>query len=269
MRGRVLGPGAGRRGRSEADRHLAIPLRGCHFNRPESLKAHLGTWTDRHPGEDLSSTTQESPSPLPRAPATGSGLRPWGRGCPRCPRGPPLQHAHLPSPSPGQRLHSCNQTDFHVWGFNERQALPGSRTAECEPLAPGPQGCVLPCCSPALAAQLGPETPGLPPASPSELHEDQAPTLQIHAERGAQRRSAWAQTAGSVPHCEFPGARRSLHASPALRQPLPLPAPAPLALVTVGAPSATCRLGLVHNSGTLERPSKCAQRRPDQPDRMS
>lgn len=262
MRGRVLGLGAGRRGPSEADGHLATPLRGCHFNRPESLKAHLGTRTDRHLGEDLSPTTPESPSPLPRAPATGSGLRPWGRGCPCCPRGPPLQHAHLPSPSPGQRLHSCNQTDFHVWGFNERQALPGSRTAECEPLAPGPLGCVLPCCSPALAAQLGPETP-------LELHEDQAPTLQIHAERGAQRRSAWAQTAGSVPHGEFPGPGAACVPPPPSDNRSPfLPRPpgsgfrGRLHLPLAGW--ASCII-----QAPWRGPSKCAQRRPDQPDRMS
>lgn len=168
-------------------------------------------------------------------PAMGSGLRLWGQGCPCYPRGPSLQHAHLPSPSPGQRLHSCNQTDFHVWSLNERQVLPGSRTAECEPLAPGPLGSVS---SPAAAQPWLPSSgvrpPGLPPASPSELREDQASTRQIHRETGAQRRSAWAQTAGSVPHGEFPGARRSLCASPALQQSLPLPAPAPLALVTVG-----------------------------------
>ncbi|CAI9175019.1 unnamed protein product [Rangifer tarandus platyrhynchus] len=77
--------------------------------------------------------------------------------------------------------------------------------------------------------------PGLPPASPPELREDQARTRQVH---GVQRRSAWAQTAGSVPHGEFRGeGGQAQPVCPALdnRSPFPHTPPYPPALVTVGA----------------------------------
>ena len=186
-------------------------------------------------GEDLSPTTRTLPSPLPRAPTLGSGLRPWGRGWPCCPWGPPLQHAHLPSPSPGQHLHSCNQT-ASMFGVS----MTGRPCqAECEPLAPAPLGPVSPAeAQPRLPSSgLRPPAsvcmPCLPPASPSELREDQAPTRQMH---GAQRCSAWAQTAGSVPHVKFPGWGAGAACVPRPGQPLPLPTPPhPTALVTVGA----------------------------------
>ena len=103
------GPGAGRRGGVRVTGTWPL-LSGAVISQTREPGGPPPDVDRQTSGEGLSPTTRSLPSPLPRAPTLGSGLRPWGRGWPCCPWGPPLQHAHLPSPSPGQRLHSCNQT---------------------------------------------------------------------------------------------------------------------------------------------------------------